>query len=132
GGVGQYDHGGTDLTQRLRGLVEAFSVTASTFLHPRRAARRPVRGWRLQPREVQAHAGRRHPVALGLHRRVARRHQEADARAPAEHQAPPSGRGAASARPTMRTKFATSPGLWKVPPRSVSTFTAKSRERALA
>src|SRR5882672_6045959 len=34
--------------------------------------------------------------------------------------------------PTMRTKFATSPGLWKVPTRSVSTLTANWRERAFA
>jgi hypothetical protein len=32
----------------------------------------------------------------------------------------------------MRTKFATSAGLWKVPTRSVSTFIANSRERAFA
>src|SRR6266850_2197955 len=40
--------------------------------------------------------------------------------------------GLVGSTPTMRTKFATSPGLWKVPTRSVSTLTANWRERAFA
>ncbi len=128
-GVGQHDHRGAHLPERLRRLVETLAVRAGALLHARRAARRPLRGWRLQAGEVEAHARRRHPVALGLHRGIARRHQEADPRAPAEHQA---GGVAAPAGPSMRTKLATSPGLWKVPTRSVSTLTANSRERARA
>ena len=69
----------------------------------------------------------------GLDGGVARGNQDSDARPPAEHQAEPSGVvGGVAGSPTMRTKFATRAGLWKVPTRSVRTFTANSRERAFA
>src|SRR6185295_10086713 len=121
------------LPERCRRRVEPLAIGAGALLHPDRAARGPVGGRRLQAREVHADPVRHYAVELGLDGGIARGNQDPDARPPVEHQAEPSGAGGGAAgSPTMRTKFATRAGPWKVPTRSVRTFTANSRERAFA
>src|SRR6185503_11710226 len=85
-GVGQHHERGTHLAERLRGAVETLAIGARALLHAAGAARRAVRRGRLEPGEVEADPGWRHPVQLGLHRRVPRRYQHPDPRSP--HHAP--------------------------------------------
>jgi len=84
-GVGEDDHGGTDLAEGPGRPLQSLAIGARALFHAGRASRGAEGRRRLHSREVHADPGGRHAAELGLHRGIAGREEHADARAPAEH-----------------------------------------------
>ena len=79
--MGEHDDRRADLSERARDERKTGEICARAVLHARAAAGIAALGAGVQPREMERHLRRRHPVELGLHRRVSGRHEDADAHA---------------------------------------------------
>jgi hypothetical protein len=84
-GMGQDDDRGLDGAERPRGRGESGNEAARALLHAIRAAGLAQVLAGVEAREVDGHAGRSHPIQLGLDGGIAGRDQHADATTPAVH-----------------------------------------------
>lgn len=90
---------------------QAGEIGAGAIIHASGAARIARVVARVESREVDRHARRRHSVQFGLDGRVPRRHENTDARAPPVHVRAGRQAARASVFAAMMKSFRWSPGI---------------------